>query len=70
MKTYWGLDLIERECKDKKWGVWTEEDGSEIYVVFNSEDEFVGFEDKEIAENYVPEWEVGNWQDYSIKGEY
>lgn len=69
MKTYWTIDLIEKPVKGMKWAVWEDSDTS-TEIIYNSNNELVGFRLKENAENYDPNWEVGEWKEYTIRGEY
>ena len=69
MKTYWSVNMIEKPVKGMKWALWQEEDMA-TEVIFDTNDEFVGFRLKEDAESYDPNWEVGEWKDYTIRGEY
>ena len=52
-----------------KWASFFTED-DEITIVFDKNGVFVGFEDYNNAVTYDPNFEVGEWEDYTIKGEY
>lgn len=52
-----------------KWGEWEYDELMET-VVFDKEGNFIGFENSELGENYNPNWEVGEWENYDIKGFY
>lgn len=69
MKTYWTIDLIEKPVTGMKWAVFYTED-DEITIVFDKDDVFVGFEEYCNAVTYDPNFEVGEWEDYTIRGEY
>ena len=69
MKKYYDLDLIGRSVEGMKWATFfTEND--EIIIVFDKNNKFVGFEDYNNAVTYDPNFEVGEWKEYSIKGVY
>lgn len=69
MKKYYTLNLFEKDIKGMKWGLWFDEN-EPVEVIFNQANEFVGFRLKEHAESYDPNWEVGEWEDYTIRGVY
>lgn len=69
MRKYYTLDLIERDITGMKWAAFFTED-DEITIVFDKNGVFVGFEDYNNAVTYNSNWEVGEWKDYTIRGEY
>ena len=69
MEKYYTLDLIERDVTGMKWATFFTED-DEITIVFDKNGVFVGFEDYNNAVTYDPNFEVGEWEDYTIRGEY
>ena len=69
MKKYYTLDLIEKDVKGMKWATFFTED-DEVTIIFTEDGEFIGFEDYNNAATYDPNFEVGEWEDYTIRGVY
>lgn len=55
-----------------KWAIYFSEE-EELTMLFDDKGNFVRFEDIAMQEKYgseVGNWDIGNWKDFDIKGEY